>query len=196
MFMRNKKVRDLVLSMAAVCLITSCAANHVKDGTELLEQGDFQKAVTAFEQAAKDAEKKGERAPEAYRGIGLANYAQEDYEGARENLQKALDEGGTETPVIYNLIGVCSMKLDDYDSALTAFEQGIGFPESGVVSKGTKEEQTVDYSEVIREMKFNRVICYEKKLDWENAKAAMAEYASQYPDDAAAQKEAEFLSTR
>lgn len=194
--MRNKKVRYLVLSAAAVCLITSCASNHVKDGTKLLEQGDFEKAVTAFERAAEEAEKKGKRAPEAYRGIGMAYYAQEDYEGARENLQKALDEGGTETPAIYNLIGVSSMKLDDYDGALTAFEQGTGLPESGVVSKGTKEEQTVDYSEVIREMKFNRVVCYEKKLDWENAKAAMAEYAGLYPEDAVAQKEAEFLSTR
>lgn len=194
--MRNGKIRYLVLAAAAACLIVSCSSNHVKDGTELLEQGEFQKAVTAFEQAAEKAEKEGERAPEAYRGIGMAYFAQEDYEGARENLQKALDEGGMETPAIYNLIGVCSMKLEDYDSALAAFELGTGLPESIVVSEGTKEEQTADYSEVIQEMKFNRVVCYEKKLDWENAKAAIAEYSSQYPDDAAARKEAEFLSTR
>ncbi len=193
--MWSKKIRYLVLSAAAACFITSCT-NDVKDGTELLEQGDFQKAVTIFEQAAEKAEKEGERAPEAYRGIGMAYYAQEDYENARVNLQKALDEGGLETPVVYNLIGVCSMKLEDYDGALAAFEQGIGLPESGVISKGTKEEQTADYGEVIQEMKFNRVVCYEKKLDWENAKAAMAEYSSQYPDDTEAQKEAEFLSTR
>ncbi len=194
--MRNGKIRYLVLSAAAACLIVSCSSNDVKDGTELLEQGDFEKAANAFEQAAEDAEKEGERAPEAYRGLGMAYYAQEDYEGARTNLQKALDEGGMETPAIYNLIGVCSMKLEDYDSALAAFEQGIGLPENAVISEGTKEEQTADYSEVIQEMKFNRVVCYEKKLDWENAKAAMSEYSSQYPDDAAAQKEAEFLNTR
>ncbi|MDE7066873.1 MAG: hypothetical protein K2O83_04225, partial [Schaedlerella arabinosiphila] len=88
------------------------------------------------------------------------------------------------------------MTLADYDSALAAFDKGTGLPESGVVSRGSKEEETADYSEVIREMKFNRVVCLEKKLDWENAKAAMAEYASLYPDDANAQKEAEFLSTR
>lgn len=59
-----------------------------------------------------------------------------------------------------------------------------------------QKEQTVDYSEVIREMKMNRIICYEKKLDWESAKAAITQYTVEYPDDIAAQKEAEFLSTR
>jgi Flp pilus assembly protein TadD, contains TPR repeats len=179
-----------------MCVLTACSKNGIKEGTELLEKGDFEKAATVFEQAAKEAETEGERAPEAYRGMGMACYALEDYEGTRQNLQKALDEGGLETPIIYNLIGVSSMKLEDYDTALAAFDKGTGLPESGVVSRGSKEEETADYSEVIREMKFNRVVCLEKKLDWENAKAAMAEYASLYPDDANAQKEAEFLSTR
>ncbi|MCI9603260.1 MAG: tetratricopeptide repeat protein [Ruminococcus sp.] len=194
--MRNRKIRYLVLSAALMCVLTACSKNGIKEGTELLEKGDFEKAATVFEQAAKEAETEGERAPEAYRGMGMACYALEDYEGTRQNLQKALDEGGLETPIIYNLIGVSSMKLEDYDTALAAFDKGTGLPESGVVSRGSKEEETADYSEVIREMKFNRVVCLEKKLDWENAKAAMAEYASLYPDDANAQKEAEFLSTR
>ena len=194
--MRNRKIRYLVLSAALMCVLTACSKNGIKEGTELLEKGDFEKAATVFEQAAKEAETEGERAPEAYRGMGMVCYALEDYEGTRQNLQKALDEGGLETPIIYNLIGVSSMKLEDYDTALAAFDKGTGLPESGVVSRGSKEEETADYSEVIREMKFNRVVCFEKKLDWENAKAAMAEYASLYPDDANAQKEAEFLSTR
>ena len=194
--MRNRKIRYLVLSAALMCVLTACSKNGIKEGTELLEKGDFEKAASVFEQAAKEAETEGERAPEAYRGMGMACYALEDYEGTRQNLQKALDEGGLETPIIYNLIGVSSMKLEDYDTALAAFDKGTGLPESGVVSLGSKEEETADYSEVIREMKFNRVVCLEKKLDWENAKAAMAEYASLYPDDANAQKEAEFLSTR
>ena len=194
--MRNRKIRYLVLSAALMCVLTACSKNGIKEGTELLEKGDFEKAATVFEQAAKEAETEGERAPEAYRGMGMACYALEDYEGTRQNLQKALDEGGLETPIIYNLIGVSSMKLEDYDTALAAFDKGTGLPESGVVSRGSKEEETADYSEVIREIKFNRVVCLEKKLDWENAKAAMAEYASLYPDDANAQKEAEFLSTR
>ena len=158
--MSTGKIKYLVLSIASVCLLTACSKNLIKEGTEQLEQGDYEKAVTAFEQAAEDAEKEGDRAPEAYRGIGMACYAQEDYEGTHQNLQKALDEGGLETPIIYNLIGVSSMKLEDYDSALAAFSKGIELPESGTVSRGTKQETEADYSEVIREMKFNRVVCF------------------------------------
>lgn len=193
--MKNRKLRKLLWLTVAVCFLTACT-NHVKDGTKYLEEGKTSEAISAFEQAAEEAEKKEENASEAYRGIGLAYYAEGDYEAAQTNFQKALDEGALQTPVIYNLIGVCSMNLEDYDSALTAFEQGIQLPESGVVSKGTKLEQTVDYSEVIQEMKWNRVVCYEKKLDWAGAKAAMSEYIVEYPNDAGAQKEAEFLSTR
>lgn len=194
--MKNRKIRYLALSAVLICFLTACSKNGIKEGTELLEKNEFEKAAAVFEQAAEEAEKEGERAPEAYRGMGMACYALEDYEGTCQNLQKALDEGGLETPIIYNLIGVSSMKLEDYDTALAAFDKGTGLPERGVVSRGTKKEETADYSEVIREMKFNRVICFEKKLDWENAKTAMAEYASLYPDDTEAQKEAEFLSTR
>ena len=103
--MRNRNRKYLVLLTAAVCVLTACSKNLVREGTEQMEQGDYEKAAAAFEQAAEEAEKEGERAPEAYRGIGMACYAQEDYEGTRQNLQKALDEGGLETPIIYNLIG-------------------------------------------------------------------------------------------
>lgn len=193
--MKNRKMKMLFWLTAMVCLLTACT-NHVKDGTKYLEDGKTSEAISAFERAADEAEKKEEDASEAYRGLGMAYYAEGDYEKARTNLQKALEEGALQTPIIYNLIGVCSMYLEDYDSALTAFEQGIQLPKSSVVSEGTKLEQTVDYSEVIQEMKWNRVACYEKKLDWASAKAAMSEYSMEYPNDADAQKEAEFLSTR
>ena len=45
-------------------------------------------------------------------------------------------------------------------------------------------------------MEYNEIICYEQQSDWENAKAKITEYISKYPDDEAAQKEAEFLQTR
>lgn len=193
--MKNRKAGRCLLLAAAVCFLTACT-NYVKDGTELLEQGKNEEAAAAFERAAQEAEKKGDNAAEAYRGIGMAYYAQGDYEGARTNLQKALDEGALQTPALYHLIGACCMNLEDYDSALAAYEQGIQLPDSMVVSEDTKEEQTVDYSEVIQEMKRNRIICYEKKLDWASAKAAMSQYSMEYPGDIEAQKEAEFLSTR
>ena len=49
---------------------------------------------------------------------------------------------------------------------------------------------------MIREMKYNEILCYEKLADWENARQKAEEYLSEYPDDEAVQKEAEFLETR
>lgn len=193
--MKNRRAGSLVLAAVAACFLAACT-NNVKSGTELLEKEKYEEAAAAFEEAANEAEKKDGDASEAYRGLGMVYYAQGDYEGARTNLQKALDEGALRTPAIYNMIGACSMSLEDYDGALAAYEQGIELPDSMAVSEDTKKEQTVDYSEVIQEMKMNRIICYEKKLDWESAKAAISQYTMEYPDDIAAQKEAEFLSTR
>ena len=45
-------------------------------------------------------------------------------------------------------------------------------------------------------MRFNIIAAYEKLEDWENAKAKLAEYTEEYPDDEQAAKEAEFLETR
>ena len=61
--MSTGKIKYLVLSIASVCLLTACSKNLIKEGTEQLEQGDYEKAVTAFEQAAEDAEKELDRAP-------------------------------------------------------------------------------------------------------------------------------------
>lgn len=185
----------VTLFLISLCVMTGCG-NHIKEGTELLESGNAKEAKAVFEQVVEEAEKKGEDASEGYRGLGMACYAQEDYESARTNLQKALDAGGVETPAVYNLIGACSMRLEDYDTALAAFERGMTLPESMLISEGSREEQTADYQTAIQEMMLNRVVCYEKKLDWENAKAAISEYVLLYPEDEEAQREAEFLETR
>lgn len=182
------KKRLWIVAVAAVCFLTGCA-NYVKDGTKLLEEGQYQEAITSFQNAI-DKEKD---AAEAYRGIGMAYYEQQDYEQARENLQAALDAGVLQTPAIYNLIGICGMNLDDYDGALAAFEQGTAISEMVEIAGA---EEDIDYSEVIREMKYNQIVCCEKKLDWEGAKAYAEAYISAYPDDAEVQKEAEFLRTR
>ena len=97
---------------------------------------------------------------------------------------------------MYNLLGISAMKLEAYDSALEAFESGIEFPETETYQDAEGNEQTVDYAAVLQEMKFNRIVCLEKRLDWEKAKEAIETYINEYPDDETAQKEAEFLSTR
>ncbi|MCI8833994.1 MAG: tetratricopeptide repeat protein [Ruminococcus sp.] len=191
---RKRKIGMIVLAVG--CMLSGCE-NKIENGTDLLEKGDFQGAIAVFEEvAAEDSKQKEADIAEAYRGIGMASYELEDYEAARSNLQKALDAGGTETPAIYYLMGICAMHLEDYDGALQAFEKGTALPQEAVLSADTEEEEQVDYQAAIQEMLRNRVVCYEKKLDWANAKAAMAEYVARYPEDTEVQKEAEFLQTR
>lgn len=79
-------------------------------------------------------------------------------------------------------MGACMLKLEDPESAVSYYEKGIA------VGDGA--------GEVIKEMRFNIIAAYEKLEDWENAKAKLAEYTEEYPDDEQAAKEAEFLETR
>lgn len=180
----------------------------VELGVSLMQQKDYQGAVEYFAAAITNEEQNQEKGrgsetrsgtaymTEAYRGMGMAYYELQDYEQARINLQQVIDAGGDVTPILYNILGISSMNLGDYDEALRAFEVGTALPAAGTYQDVGGTEQSVDYSAVIQEMKFNRVVCFEKKLDWANAKVEMEAYIAAYPDDLSAQKEAEFLATR
>ncbi len=186
----------------------SSTGDMVESGVSLMQQKDYQGAIESFaaaitnEQQKKEKESGPERKrgasyiTEAYRGMGMAYYELQDYEQARTNLQQVIDAGGEVSPIFYNILGISAMHLGDYDGALRAFEEGTALPAVGTYQDAGGAEQSVDYSAVIQEMKFNRVICFEKKLDWANAKAEMEAYTATYPDDLSVQKEAEFLVTR
>ena len=201
----------LLLLGAAIGIVVSIlnpsASGLVQSGTRSLEKQEYEKATEAFQKAIRAEEKKPQKKKtktvqgtdltlEAYRGLGMIAFAQNEYEQAIEYLQKVVDQGGANTPVIYNMIGVASMQLEDYAGALATFEQGISLPEEGSYMDQKGKEQQVDYGAVIQEMKLNQIVCYEKQLDWGNAKVAMEAYTATYPEDTSVLKEAEFLSTR
>ncbi|CUX45182.1 tetratricopeptide repeat protein [Clostridium sp. C105KSO13] len=177
----------LVCAILTAFLLTGCQ-NAIKEGTGQLKEGKYEEAVSTFKKAAD--EKKD--TAEAYRGLGMAYYEQQDYQSAKDAFLQVIDNGGESTPVLYNLIGVCSIHLEDYQGALDAFSKGIHLTEKNG-GRGTKEQ---DYADTVREMKFNEIVCYEKLLDWENAKKKAVEYVGDYPKDKDAQKEAVFLNTR
>ncbi len=171
-----------ICSIFAVLLLTGCQ-NQIKEGTKQLEEQQYEDAINSFEKAL---EKDHDKA-EAYRGLGMAYYEQQDYQSAREAFQQVLDNDGEVTPVFYNLLGVSNMHLNDYQEALNAFNEGLSLAED------TDKEE---YTDIVQEMRFNQIVCYEKTMDWDSAKEKVAAYTSDYPDDKNAQKEAEFLSTR
>ena len=139
-----------------------------------------------FETAAEQED--GEKSAEAYRGLGMAYYDMEEYGSAMEAFQTALDRGAGQTVQIYNLMGICAMNVADYESALEYFQSGLALAD-------TESEGETD-TDLIREMRYNEIVCCERTADWESAKQKAAEYLQDYPGDEAVEKEAEFLETR
>lgn len=183
--------KGIISMLLAAFLMTGCGekVNYIEQGTQQMEEQQYEEAVSSFQKSLEEKED----AAEAYRGLGMAYYEQQDYEAAREAFQNVLDNEGDAAPTLYNFIGICSMQLDDVKGALDAFQKGI---ELAGASDAKKDEDAPDYTEVVQEMKYNEIVCYEKQQDWETAKAKAEEYIAAYPDDKDAQKEAEFLRTR
>ncbi len=185
--MRLRKIRMLFLVLC-VCMLavslTGCG-NALKAGIKQMESGDYQKAAESFQKVID----KGEDTKEVYRGLGMALYEQEDYAGALSAFQTGLDNGMEETPQMYNLMGLSAMETGDYASGAQYFVTGTALADARA------SEETID-GELLREMRFNAVVCYEKALDWANAKEKAAEYLEDYPDDEEMIREAEFLQTR
>lgn len=163
-----------------------------------MEKEDYKEAVTQFTQAASTAEAKGKKedSAEAYRGLGMAYYELKEYDKVLESMQKALDDGVQRTAELYNIMGVSAMQQEDYESALKYFDEGISYAQSKDAVNASKSKKEVDYSDLIQEMRYNQVVCYEKQENWEEAKNAANEYIADYPNDKDIEKEVEFLETR
>lgn len=219
---RKTQKQVLTVLLAVVIIVAACFGGAylyqrfkkasteelVQAGTLLMQEENYEEAVKRFEEAIAvetSREEEGKAAvtqsgtpyiTEAYRGLGMVYYELQDYEQARENLQKVIDLKGEVTPVLYNLLGISAMQMKDYEGALQAFAAGVAIPSESAYTAEDGSTQSVDFAEVIQEMKFNRIVCLEKILDWENAKIEMEAYVAEYPEDTSVQKEAEFLSTR
>lgn len=169
----------VILSAAVVSIaLTGCVKDYSKTGVEYLEKGQYKEAEEQFEKAVEADRNVGD----AYRGIGMAKWEQEDYEGARDAFKKALDNGAEKTGTIYNLLGSCEMQLENPQGALSYYRLALTAEGSG--------------KKLLKEVKFNMIAAYEKSEDWDSARAKLKEYIKEYPDDEKAAKEAEFLETR
>lgn len=168
----------LTAVVLAAFMLTGCGSHLLEDGTELLREGSYEEAAAVFQEAADEDAKD----PEAWRGLGLARWEQEDYKGALEAFQSVLDNDGKKTGELYNLMGNCAMRLNRPTEALNYYSLGIA---------------SEDVSEaMLQEMRFNEIAAYEMTGDMESAKAKLAQYTADYPDDEKAAKEAAFLETR
>ncbi len=169
-----KKIAGLFIILL---LLTGCTGN-IKEGVALLKEGQYEKAVEAFE---KDV-KKERNLDEAYRGLGIAYFELEEYEAAVEAFELALKHDTKETAVFCSFLGAVYLETEEYDKSLDAYEQGLK-------CKDLTEE-------LEQEIQFNLIAVYEKMSNWDAAKKQMDKYVKQYPEDSRVEKEAEFLETR
>ncbi|MCR4690381.1 MAG: tetratricopeptide repeat protein [Lachnospiraceae bacterium] len=145
---------------------------------------------------------------------GVIYYYMEDYENARNNLEAYRAQGNNDTDTllmlgktyeqlgdsnyaaslykkyleeneadaeIFNQLGLCRLQTGQYEEALAAFEGGLEAPNS---------------AGVLQKLKYNRIVAYEYSGDFQKASAMMGEYIQEFPDDADALREYEFLRSR
>lgn len=173
-----KRYQMTVLILLLALSLSGCISNPYKSGVKALENEEYEEAKEKFSEAVK----KDKNAADAYRGLGIALWETEDYKGAKDALEKALQAGTKKTGTIYNLLGSCELKLGNAKEA-------AGYYKTGLEDKDVSDE-------LKQEMRFNMIVAYEQMGDTETAKSLLAEYISEYPDDEDAAKEAEFLETR
>lgn len=173
----NRIVRIFAVVFIGI-LLAGCGKREYTDGIESLENGNYEEAVKSLEKAVEKKRSVGD----AFRGIGIAKWETEDFEGALEAFESALENGAEETAALCNLMGSCKLKLGEPAEAVEYYEKGLA--KEGCTDK------------LAQEMKFNVIAAYERLEDWENVKTKLAEYTAEYPEDEQALKEAEFLETR
>ena len=137
--------------MTAICaagILAGCGS-AAKDGADALEAGDYEQAVTLFQEAASSDDR--DKAAQGYRGLGMAYYETEDYEAALSAFQSALDNGTEQTTQLYNLMGVCAMQTEDYADALSYIQSGLELADS-------QEGEDAPDASLIQEMEYNEII--------------------------------------
>ena len=135
--------------------------------------GEYQSAYLALEEARESG------GVESYLYLGKSYEATGDYNYAASVYNSYLEkyEGNAE---IYNQLGLCEMAKGEYRNALDAFQAGM-------------QLQNVT---MMQTLSFNEIVAYEYLGDYRQAGILMENYLKNYPDDAQARREYEFLSSR
>ncbi len=111
--------------------------------------------------------------------LGEIFLAQEDYPHALATYEQIRTKQG-DSPIVYNGLALCSIASGDLDTALGYIETGL----------------TMEEDEGKQQLRFNEIVVYEKKLDFETALVKAEAYVTLYPTDEAGRKEYTFLQTQ
>lgn len=172
-----------------------CAAGYESEGNSYIQRAmdngkrltDYQKGVLnfylgqysearSFLESARDSATDSTSAVlylgKTYEHLNDSKYAISLYES---ELQRNPGAG-----ILYAQLGIAKLNQKDYAGALEAFDAGIAI----------NDESTM------QSLLFNRIVANEYLHNFEEAKEQMSDYLSRYPNDEAAKRENEFLSTR
>ena len=159
---------------AALKTEAKTADDYCERGKVYYYMDDYENARTELTTAAD----KG--STEATLILGMVYMAQGDTSKARSFYQQYIDADGDDPAKGYNGLALCDISDGDYDSALQNISQGLG--------DATSDE--------MRDLLFNEIVVYEKKLDLSTALSKAQEYVQTFKDDDAAAKELTFLQSR
>lgn len=159
---------------AALKTEAKTADDYCERGKVYYYMDDYENARTELTTAAD----KG--STEATLILGMVYMAQGDTSNARSFYQQYIDADGDDPAKGYNGLALCDISDGDYDSALQNISQGLG--------DATSDE--------MRDLLFNEIVVYEKKLDFSTALSKAQEYVQTFKDDDAVAKELTFLQSR
>ncbi len=151
-----------------------------KKAEDYLGRGKVYISLTEYDKAVLELQKADEKkAEEAKIYLAQAYELQGKSQEASKVLTKYLEEGNPSSEA-FEALGNMEMKNNKPESALKYYQSGLN------CNKVSNEQG----------LKKGEIIAYEKMGDYENAKAKMAEYLEEYPGDAQAIRENEYLKTR
>ena len=159
---------------AALKTEAKTADDYCERGKVYYYMDDYENARTELTTAADKV------STEATLILGMVYMAQGDTSNARSFYQQYIDADGDDPAKGYNGLALCDISDGDYDSALQNISQGLG--------DATSDE--------MRDLLFNEIVVYEKKLDLSTALSKAQEYVQTFKDDDAAAKELTFLQSR
>lgn len=135
--------------------------------------GEYQQAYMALEEA------KQAGGAESYLYLGKAYEATGDYNYASSVYNSYISQDPTNAEM-YNQLGLCEMAKGEYQNALAAFQAGL----------------QIEGNEFVQALSFNEIVAYEYLGEYQQAAVLLEKYLQTYPDDTAAMREQQFLSTR
>lgn len=154
---------------------------EAKTADDYCERGKVYYYIDDYENARTELTTAADKgSTEATLILGMVYMAQGDTSNARSFYQQYIDADGDDPAKGYNGLALCDISDGDYDSALQNISQGLG--------DATSDE--------MRDLLFNEIVVYEKKLDFSTALSKAQEYVQTFKDDDAAAKELTFLQSR